>query len=216
VQPAVAKEWQERTGVPILQGYGLTETSPVAIVCRIGNDFSGSIGLPIPSTDVSIRDDAGKELGIGEVGEICIKGPQVMEGYWKRPEETAKVMLPGGWLRTGDIGRMNEDGFVFIEDRKKDMILVSGFNVYPNEVENVVVEMDGIIEAAAIGVADEHSGEVVKVFAVRKHDGITEQDVIDHCRENLTNYKRPRSVEFRDELPKTNVGKILRRALRDE
>lgn len=216
VQPAVAKEWQERTGVPILQGYGLTETSPVAIVCRIGNDFSGSIGLPIPSTDVSIRDDDGKELGVGEVGEICIKGPQVMEGYWKRPEETAKVMLPGGWLRTGDIGRMNEDGFVFIEDRKKDMILVSGFNVYPNEVENVVVEMDGIVEAAAIGVADEHSGEVVKVFAVRKHDGITEQDVIDHCRENLTNYKRPRIVEFRDELPKTNVGKILRRALRDE
>jgi len=216
VQPAVAKEWHERTGVPILQGYGLTETSPVAIVNRIGNDFTGSIGLPIPSTDVSIRDDAGKELGIGEVGEICIKGPQVMEGYWQRPEETAEVMLPGGWLRTGDVGRMDEQGFVYIEDRKKDMILVSGFNVYPNEVENVVVEMDGILEAAAIGIADEHSGEVVKIFAVRKHDGVSEQDVLDYCRENLTNYKRPRNVEFRDELPKTNVGKILRRALRDE
>ena len=216
VQPAVAKEWRERTGLPILQGYGLTETSPVAIVCRIDDEFNGSIGLPISSTDVSIRDDAGKELEIGEVGEICIKGPQVMEGYWRRPEETAKVMLPGGWLRTGDVGRMDEDGFVFIEDRKKDMILVSGFNVYPNEIENVVVEMDGILEAAAIGIEDERSGEVVKIFAVRKNDELTEQDVLDYCRENLTNYKRPRSVEFRDELPKTNVGKILRRALRDE
>ncbi len=216
VQPAVAREWRERTGVPILQGYGLTESSPVAIVNRIANEFNGSIGLPITSTEVSIRDDAGKELDIDEVGEICLKGPQVMEGYWQRPEETAEVMLPGGWLRTGDVGRMDKDGFVYIEDRKKDMILVSGFNVYPNEVENVVVEMDGILEAAAIGVEDERSGEVVKIFAVRKHDGISEQDVIDYCRENLTNYKRPRIVEFRDELPKTNVGKILRRALRDE
>ena len=216
VQPAVAKEWYERTGVPVLQGYGLTETSPVAIVCRVGDEFTGSIGLPVPSTDVSIRDDDGKELNIGEIGEICIKGPQVMEGYWQRPEETAKVMLPGGWLRTGDVGRMTEEGFVFIEDRKKDMILVSGFNVYPNEIENVVVELDGILEAAAIGVADEHSGEAVKIFAVRKNDSVTEQDVLDYCRKNLTNYKRPRSVEFRDELPKTNVGKILRRALRDE
>jgi long-chain acyl-CoA synthetase len=216
VQPAVAKEWRERTGVPILQGYGLTETSPVAVVCRIGDEFSGSIGLPIPSTKVSIRDDAGKEVPINDIGEICIKGPQVMEGYWQRPEETAKVMLPGGWLRTGDVGRMDEDGFVYIEDRKKDMILVSGFNVYPNEIENVVVEMDGILEAAAIGIEDERSGEAVKVFAVRKQDNVTEQDVLDYCRENLTNYKRPREVEFRDELPKTNVGKILRRALRDE
>ena len=216
VQPAVAKEWHARTGVPILQGYGLTETSPVAIVNRIDDEFTGSIGLPIPSTDVTIRDDDGKELGINEVGEICIKGPQVMEGYWQRPEETAKVMLPGGWLRTGDVGRMDEDGFVFIEDRKKDMILVSGFNVYPNEVENVVVEMDGILEAAAIGVEDEHSGEVVKIYAVRTSDSVSEQDVLDYCRENLTNYKRPRMVEFREELPKTNVGKILRRALRDE
>ena len=216
VQPAVAKEWRERTGVSVLQGYGLTETSPVAIVCRMNDEFTGSIGLPIPSTNVSIRNDDGKELGINEVGEICIKGPQVMEGYWQRPEETAKVMLPGGWLRTGDVGRMDEDGFVFIEDRKKDMILVSGFNVYPNEIENVVVEMDGILEAAAIGIEDERSGEIVKVFAVRKNDSVSEQDVLDHCRENLTNYKRPSMVEFREELPKTNVGKILRRALRDE
>jgi long-chain acyl-CoA synthetase len=215
VQPAVAREWRDRTGSPILQGYGLTETSPAAIVNPVGEEFSGAIGLPLSSTNVSIRDDDGKELGVGEIGEICIKGPQVMEGYWHRPDETAKVMLPGGWLRTGDIGRIDDRGYVFIEDRKKDMINVSGFNVYPNEVENVVVELEGILEAAAIGVPDEHSGEVVKIFAVRKHDGVTEQDVLDHCRENLTNYKRPKSVEFRDELPKTNVGKILRRALRD-
>ena len=216
VQPAVAKEWRERTGTPILQGYGLTESSPVAIVNRIGDEFTGSIGLPVPSTDITIRDDDGKELALGEIGEICIKGPQVMEGYWQRPEETAKVMIDGGWLRTGDVGRMDDRGFVFIEDRKKDMILVSGFNVYPNEIENVVVEMDGILEAAAIGMPDERSGEVVKIFAVRKSPDVTEEDVIEYCRENLTNYKRPREVEFRDELPKTNVGKILRRALRDE
>ena len=216
VQPAVAKEWRERTGTPILQGYGLTETSPAAIVNPIGEEFTGSIGLPLPSTDVSIRDDDGNELGIDEAGEICIKGPQVMEGYWQRPDETEKVMLPGGWLRTGDVGRIDDTGYIFIEDRKKDMILVSGFNVYPNEIENVVVEMDGILEAAAIGVPDEHSGESVKIYAVRKHENISEQDVIDYCRQNLTNYKRPRSIEFRDELPKTNVGKILRRALRDD
>ena len=215
VQPAVAKEWRERTGGPVLQGYGLTETSPAAIVNPIGAEFTGAIGLPLPSTNVSIRDDDGKDLGVGEVGEICIKGPQVMEGYWRRPAETENVMLPGGWLRTGDIGRVDETGYVFIEDRKKDMILVSGFNVYPNEIENVVVEMDGILEAAAIGIEDERSGEVVKIYAVRKNDTVTEQDVLDYCRENLTNYKRPRSIEFRDELPKTNVGKILRRALRD-
>ena len=214
VQPAVAKEWRERTGGPVLQGYGLTETSPAAIVNPIGAEFTGAIGLPLPSTEVSIRDDDGKELGVGEVGEICIKGPQVMEGYWRRPAETENVMLPGGWLRSGDIGRVDENGYVFIEDRKKDMILVSGFNVYPNEIENIVVEMDGILEAAAIGIAHERSGEVVKVYAVRKNTNVTEQDVLDYCRENLTNYKRPRSIEFRDELPKTNVGKILRRALR--
>jgi long-chain acyl-CoA synthetase len=163
-----------------------------------------------------IVSDDGNALPLGAIGEICIKGPQVMEGYWQRPKDTADVMLPGGWLRTGDIGRMDEDGFVWIEDRKKDMILVSGFNVYPNEIENVVVELDGILEAAAIGIADERSGEVVKIFAVRKDESVTEQDILDHCRENLTGYKRPKYVEFRDELPKTNVGKILRRELRDE
>ena len=216
VQPAVAKQWKDITGSTILQGYGLTETSPVAIVAPLNSEFNGSIGLPVSSTDVTICGENGGPLGIGEVGEICIKGPQVMEGYWKRPDETEKVMLPGGWLRTGDIGRMDEDGFVFIEDRKKDMILVSGFNVYPNEVENVVVEIDGVLEAAAIGVPDERSGEVVKLFVVRTDASVTEKDIFDYCRKNLTNYKRPKSIEFRDELPKTNVGKILRRALRDE
>jgi len=216
VQPAVAREWHKVTGKPILQGYGLTETSPAAVCNTIDSEFSGSIGLPIPSTEAMIVGDDGNELPIGEVGEICLKGPQVMEGYWQRPADTAEVMLPGGWLRTGDIGRMDEDGFIYIEDRKKDMILVSGFNVYPNEIENVVVEMDGILEAAAIGMPDEKSGEVVKIFAVRTDERLTEQDVIDFCRENLTGYKRPKVVEFREELPKTNVGKILRRALRDE
>ncbi len=216
VQPAVAREWHKVTGKPILQGYGLTETSPAAVCNTIDSEFTGSIGLPIPSTEAMIVGDDGNALPIGEVGEICIKGPQVMEGYWQRPAETAEVMLPGGWLRTGDIGRMDENGYIFIEDRKKDMILVSGFNVYPNEIENVVVEMDGILEVAAIGVADEKSGEVVKVFAVRTDQTVTERDVIEYCRENLTGYKRPKFVEFRDELPKTNVGKILRRALRDE
>ncbi len=215
VQPAVARDWQAVTGNTILQGYGLTETSPAAICNAVGSEFTGAIGLPIPSTSVIIAGDDGNEMPLGEVGEICIKGPQIMEGYWHRAAETADVMLPGGWLRTGDIGRMDDDGYVYIEDRKKDMILVSGFNVYPNEVENVVVEMDGILEAAAIGVSDERSGEIVKIFAVRTDDTVTEQDVLDHCRDYLTNYKRPKHVEFRDELPKTNVGKILRRALRE-
>jgi len=215
VQPAVAKDWQRVTGNTIQQGYGLTETSPAAIVCPLGAEFSGTIGLPIPSTEVLICNDEGKPLPIGEIGEICIRGPQVMEGYWQRPEETDNVMLPGGWLKTGDIGRMDEDGFTFIEDRKKDMILVSGFNVYPNEIENVVVEMDGILEAAAIGVPHEKSGEIVKIYAVRTDDAVSEDDVIAYCRENLTGYKRPKIVEFRDDLPKTNVGKILRRELRD-
>jgi len=216
VQAAIAKEWHEKTGNWILQGYGLTETSPAAIVCRIDAEFTGTIGLPLPSTEVMIAGDDGNPLAIGEIGEICIRGPQVMEGYWHRPAETAETMLPGGWLRTGDIGRMDDAGYTFIEDRKKDMILVSGFNVYPNEIENVIVEMDGVLEAAAIGMPDERSGEIVKAFVVRKDASVTEQDVKDHCRENLTNYKRPKFVEFRDDLPKTNVGKILRRALRDE
>ncbi|MEJ2274929.1 MAG: AMP-binding protein, partial [Woeseiaceae bacterium] len=211
----VAREWKKRTGSPILQGYGLTETSPVATSCVIDAEFTGTIGLPVPSTDVMIADDDGNALPFGEIGEICIKGPQVMEGYWHRPKETAEVMLPGGWLRTGDVGRMDEEGYVWIEDRKKDMILVSGFNVYPNEIENVVVELDGVLEAAAIGIPDERAGEVVKIFAVRKDESVTEQDILDHCHENLTGYKRPKEIEFRDELPKTNVGKILRRELRD-
>ncbi|MBT8103364.1 MAG: AMP-binding protein [Gammaproteobacteria bacterium] len=215
VQPAVAKDWKKVTGGTILQGYGLTETSPAAIVCPVDSEFTGTIGLPIPSTDVIITDDDGKPLPAGQIGEICIKGPQVMEGYWQRPAETAEVMLPGGWLKTGDIGRMDDDGYFYIEDRKKDMILVSGFNVYPNEIENIVVELDGVLEAAAIGVPDERSGEIVKVFVVRKDDSLCEKDVLDHCRKNLTGYKRPKLVEFRDELPKTNVGKILRRELRD-
>ncbi len=215
VQPAIAKEWKEKTGTTILQGYGLTETSPVAIVCRVDSEFTGTIGLPVPSTDVMIAGDDGNPLPIGEIGEICIRGPQVMEGYWQRPAETAETMLPGGWLRTGDVGRMDENGYTFIEDRKKDMILVSGFNVYPNEIENVIVEMPGVLEAAAIGLPDERSGEIVKVFVVRKDPNLKEQDILDYCKENLTGYKRPRIIEFRDELPKTNVGKILRRALRE-
>jgi long-chain acyl-CoA synthetase len=217
VQEAVAKKWKEVTGKNIIQGYGLTETSPTAIVVPLDHeDFTGTIGLPVPSTDASIRDDDGNEVPIGELGEICIRGPQVMEGYWQKPEETAKVMFPGGWFRTGDIGRMDEAGFTYIEDRKKDMILVSGFNVYPNEIEGVVVEMPGVLEAAAIGVPDEKSGEVVKLFVVKNDESVTAEDIVDHCRANLTGYKRPKEIEFRDELPKTPVGKILRRALRDE
>lgn len=216
IQPAIAKEWKEKTDNWILQGYGLTETSPAAVVCRFDSEFTGTIGLPLPSTEIMIAGDDGNPLAVGEIGEICLRGPQVMEGYWQRPAETAETMLPDGWLKTGDLGRMDEDGYTFIEDRKKDMILVSGFNVYPNEIENIVVEMEGVLEAAAIGLHDERSGEIVKIFVVRKDKDLTEQDIKDHCRKNLTNYKRPKLVEFRDDLPKTNVGKILRRALRDE
>ena len=217
VQEAVAKKWKEVTGCTIIQGYGLTETSPTAIVVPLHTEeFTGTIGLPVPSTEVRICDDSGKDVPLGELGEICIRGPQVMEGYWQKPEETANVMFPGGWFRTGDIGRMDDAGFTYIEDRKKDMILVSGFNVYPNEIEGVVAEMDGVLEAAAIGVADERSGEIVKLFVVRNDESVTAEDVIEYCRENLTGYKVPKEIEFRDDLPKTNVGKILRRALRDE
>jgi long-chain acyl-CoA synthetase len=216
VQEAVAREWQNVTGGPIVQAYGLTETSPAATINPLGSTtFTGSIGLPICSTEVRICDDDGNELALGEAGEICIRGPQVMEGYWQDQAETDKVMLPGGWFRSGDIGRMDDDGYVYIEDRKKDMILVSGFNVYPNELEGIVVEMDGVLEAAAVGVPDEKSGEAVKLFIVRSDPSISEEDVIAWCRDNLTRYKMPREIEFRDELPKTNVGKILRRALRD-
>jgi len=216
VQEAVSRKWKEVTGQHITQAYGLTETSPAAIVNPFDmSKFTGSIGLPISSTDVQIADDDGRPVAIGDVGEICIRGPQVMEGYWQKQEETDQVMLPGGWFRTGDVGRMDEKGFVYIEDRKKDMILVSGFNVYPNEIESVVVELDGVLEAAAIGQPDEKSGEVVKLFVVRSDPSLTEEQVRQHCKKNLTGYKVPREIVFMNDLPKTNVGKILRRALRD-
>jgi long-chain acyl-CoA synthetase len=218
VQRAVAERWRQVTGKPLIEAYGLTETAPAACINPLDiPEFNGSIGLPISSTEVSIRSDEGGAVGIGQVGEICIRGPQVMEGYWNRPEETAKVMLEGGWLRTGDIGRMDEHGFVYIEDRKKDMILVSGFNVYPNEVESVAVMHPAVLEAAAVGVPDERAGEVVKLYVVlRQGQSATDREIISFCREHLTGYKVPRTVEFRADLPKTNVGKILRRELRDE
>jgi long-chain acyl-CoA synthetase len=216
VQEAVAKRWKEVTGKVLTQAWGLTETSPAACINLPGEDFNGSIGLPISSTEISIRDDDGNELGINQVGEICVRGPQVMAGYWNRPDETAKVMIGKDLLRTGDIGRIDERGLVYIEDRKKDMILVSGFNVYPNEVESVAVTHPGVLEAAAIAQPDEKSGEVVALFVVKKDPNLTEQELIEHCRKSLTGYKVPRHVYFRNELPKTNVGKILRRALRDE
>ncbi len=216
VQEAVAKRWKEVTGKVLTQAWGLTETSPAACINLPDEDFNGSIGLPIPSTEISIRDDDGNELGINVVGEICVRGPQVMAGYWNRPDETAKVMIGKDLLRTGDIGRIDERGLVFIEDRKKDMILVSGFNVYPNEVESVAVTHPGVLEAAAVAQADEKSGEVVALFVVKKDQGLTEQELIEHCRKALTGYKVPKHVYFKPDLPKTNVGKILRRALRDE
>ena len=217
VQRAVAEHWHEVTGRPLVEAYGLTETSPAACINPMENaEFNGSIGLPISSTSVTIRDDDDNILPVGEVGEICISGPQVMKGYWQREEATAEVMTSDGALRTGDMGRMDEDGFVFITDRKKDMILVSGFNVYPNELEGVIVEIPGVLEVAAIGVPDEKSGEAIKVFVVRTDSNVTEKDIKDYVREHCTAYKVPRFVEFRDELPKTNVGKILRRELRDE
>ena len=216
LQGAVSERWRQLTGRDINQGWGLTETSPVATANRPDETrYTGSIGYPLPSTELSIRDDNGNELAIGQPGEICVRGPQVMREYWNRPDETAKVMLPGGWLRTGDIGRMDEMGLTYIEDRKKDMILVSGFNVYPNEVEGVVAKMPGVLEVAAVAQDDEKSGEVVALFVVKKDPALTKEQVIDFCKKELTGYKVPRAVYFRDELPKTNVGKILRRELRD-
>jgi long-chain acyl-CoA synthetase len=217
VQRAVAERWQKVTGKPLIEAYGLTETSPAACINPLTNtEFNGSIGLPISSTEISIRDEDGNDLGIGPVGEICIRGPQVMAGYWNRPDETAKVMLEGGWFRSGDMGRMDEKGYTFIEDRKKDMILVSGFNVYPNEVEGVAVMHPAVLEAAAVGIPDEKSGELVKLFVVcREGQSVTDKELIAFCRESLTGYKVPRLVEFRKDLPKTNVGKILRRELRE-
>jgi long-chain acyl-CoA synthetase len=216
VQAAVAERWKKVTGKPLTQAWGLTETSPAACINPVSAEFNGSIGLPISSTEIAIMNDDGEPQPINGVGEICVRGPQVMAGYWNRPDETAKVMLPDGWLRTGDIGHMNDKGFVYIEDRKKDMILVSGFNVYPNEVESVLATHPGVLEAAAVAQPDEHSGEVVAVFIVRKDPGLTEQGVVEHAKRSLTGYKVPKHVYFRNELPKTNVGKILRRALRDE
>jgi long-chain acyl-CoA synthetase len=216
VQASVAERWKAVTGKVITQAWGLTETSPAGCINRVGEDFNGAVGFPIPSTEVTIKDDSGGDLGINQIGEICLRGPQVMRGYWNRPDETAKVMLPGGWLRTGDIGRMDETGLVFIEDRKKDMILVSGFNVYPNEVEAVAAAHPGVLEAAAIAMPDEHSGEVVALFVVRKDSALSQEALIAHCRQSLTGYKVPKRVYFKNELPKSNVGKILRRALREE
>jgi long-chain acyl-CoA synthetase len=217
VQEAVAERWKKVTGVPLIEAYGLTETSPGATMNPLDlPDYNGSIGLPISSTDIVLRDDSGREVPLGERGEICIKGPQVMAGYWNRPEETAKVLDKDGWLATGDIGVMDEGGFVRIVDRKKDMILVSGFNVYPNEIEAVVVTHPGVLECAAIGIPDAKSGEAVKLFVVKRDETLTADELLAHCREHLTGYKCPREVEFRRELPKSNVGKILRRELRDE
>ncbi len=216
VQAAVAERWKKATGNNLTQAWGLTETSPAACINPMDVDFNGSIGLPISSTEIAIKDDAGNDLELGQIGEICVRGPQVMKGYWNRPDETAKVMLPGNWLRTGDVGRMDAQGFVYIEDRKKDMILVSGFNVYPNEVEAAAITHPAILEVAAVAQPDEHSGEVVALFVVRKDPSLSEKDVIEYCRKSLAGYKVPKHVYFRAELPKTNVGKILRKALRDQ
>jgi long-chain acyl-CoA synthetase len=217
VQEAVAIKWKEITGCTLVEAYGLTETSPAATINPLDIPaYNGSIGLPISSTEIALRDDAGKEVAIGQPGEICIRGPQVMAGYWNRPDETAKVMTSDGFFMTGDVGVMDNKGFVKIVDRKKDMILVSGFNVYPNEIEGVVVMHPGVLECAAVGIPDPKSGEAVKLFVVKKDESLTAEQVLKHCREHLTGYKMPRDVEFRKELPKTNVGKILRRELRDE
>jgi long-chain acyl-CoA synthetase len=217
VQEAVAVKWKEVTGAPLIEGYGLTETSPIATMNPLDLPaYSGSIGLPISSTEIILRDDAGHAVALGMPGEICIRGPQVMAGYWQRQDETDKVIDREGWFATGDVGVMDERGYIKIVDRKKDMILVSGFNVYPNEIEGVVAMHPAVLECAAIGIPDAKAGEAVKLFIVKKDASLTAEDVIAHCRAHLTGYKCPRDVEFRAELPKSNVGKILRRELRDE
>ena len=217
VQRSVAERWKQVTGVTLVEAYGLTETSPAACINPMTlSEYNGAIGLPIPSTDACIKDDEGNMLPLGEVGELCIRGPQVMKGYWQRPEDTAAAIDADNWLHTGDMARMDEQGFFYIVDRKKDMILVSGFNVYPNEVEDVIAMMPGVLEVAAVGVPDEKSGEVVKLVVVKKDESLTAEQIKAHARENLTGYKQPRIIEFRKELPKTNVGKILRRELRDD
>jgi long-chain acyl-CoA synthetase len=216
VQAAVAKLWLEKTGCPICEGYGLSETSPSA-TCNPTDSkaYTGTIGLPLPSTSLKLLDDEGREVPPGQPGEIAIKGPQVMAGYWQRPDETAKVMTPDGYFKTGDIGMVDERGYFKVVDRKKDMILVSGFNVYPNEIEDVVAQIPGVLECAAVGIVDEKTGEAVKLVIVKKDDSLTEAQVREYCKANLTGYKQPRIVEFRTDMPKTPVGKILRRELRD-
>ena len=217
VQRAVAEKWKQVTGVPLIEAYGLTETSPAACINPMDlKEYNGAIGLPVPSTECSVRDEAGNEVPMGEPGELWVRGPQVMKGYWQRPDESAKVLKGDGWLATGDMAIVTPDGFFKLVDRKKDMILVSGFNVYPNEIEDVVAMHTSVLEVACIGIPDDKSGEVVKVYVVKKDQALTEKEVIEHCKKNLTGYKVPKYVEFRAELPKTNVGKILRRALRDE
>ena len=216
MQRAVAERWRAVTGVPVVEAYGLTETSPAAVANRLDQtEFTGAIGLPLPSTEVSIRDDDGAEVGFDTPGELCVRGPQVMQGYWNRPDATAEVLSDDGWLRTGDMATIDEDGYLRIVDRKKDMIIVSGFNVYPNEIEDVVALHPGVLEVGAVGVPDERSGEAPKIVVVKKDPDLTAEALIEHCRGQLTGYKVPRRVEFRDELPKTNVGKVLRRELRD-
>lgn len=213
---STAKAWHDITGVEIVEGYGLTETSPVVSSCQIGRIRRGTVGTPLPDTEVKVIDEAGNALSTGEVGELCVRGLQVMQGYWQKPEATAEVLSADGWLKTGDMATIDADNFIKIVDRKKDMIIVSGFNVYPNEVEEVVSQHPGVLEVAAVGLPDEKSGEVVKLFVVRSDQGLSGDEVIRYCRENMTGYKVPRTVEFRDSLPKSNVGKILRRSLRDE
>ncbi len=216
VQKSVAEKWHKITGKPLVEGYGLTEASPVVCVNPIdGTDRIGTIGLPVPSTEIKLIDEDGNAVSGDTPGELCCRGPQVMKGYWQRPEETKKVISPDGWLRTGDIAILETDGFLRIVDRKKDMILVSGFNVFPNEIEDVVSTHEKVLEVAAVGVPHEKSGEVVKIFVVKKEESLTEQELLDFCRKNLVAYKIPNSVEFRKELPKTNVGKILRRELKE-
>jgi len=217
VQKAVANKWKQVTGKPLVEGYGLTEASPAVTFNPINlADYNASIGLPLPSTEIAIRDEEGHDLPIGAVRELCVRGPQVMRGYWNAPEETAKVFASDGFLRSGDVATIDEEGFVRIVDRKKDLIKVSGFNVYPNEIEDVVALHEGVLEVGAIGVPDANSGEAVKVIIVKRRPDLTAEELIAHCRKHLTGYKIPRHVEFRATLPKTSIGKILRRSLRPQ
>ncbi len=217
VQKPIADKWEKITGNVILEGYGLTEASPVVSMSPLDQaEFSQSIGLPMPATDISIRDDNGKELPIGEEGELCVKGPQVMQGYWQQEEETKLVFWPDGWLRTGDIAVMDNNGFLYIVDRKKDMIVTAGYNVYPREIEDVIMHCPGVSEVAVIGVPSKHAGETVKAFIVRKDESVTKEKIIAYCREQLVSYKIPKRIEFKHELPKSSVGKILKRALREQ